>query len=260
MYPLVHIGPLRLSSGGLFLLLAFILANWLATRVARARGGAQQEAQVVASFYPVLLGLLIGGRLWYGIFNWDVYSRTPALFWALQFSGFAWTGALLGGLGTGYLWCRLRRFDALALGDSVALALPVSHVVGDVGLLLSGETFGLPTALPWGIPLFGTLRHPTQIYLMLAAIGTLIVLIAVARRTPPSGTLLMVYLGLQGLTMLLVEALRADSLVLPGGLRVAQIVGLGLILLSSVWLRHHPVQPRADPPVPHQKLERGYES
>jgi prolipoprotein diacylglyceryltransferase len=41
-----------------------------------------------------------------------------------------------------------------------------------------------------------------------------------------------VYLGWQGLTLLLVEALRADSLVLPGGIRAAQLLGLALLLLA----------------------------
>ena len=106
-----------------------------------------------------------------------------------------------------------------------------------MGLLLSGEAFGVPTDLPWGITLFGATRHPTQLYFALAALLSLGVLWRVARRRPLRGTLTAAYLGLQGMTLLLVEALRADSLLLPAGVRAGQVFGLVLVLLALIWMR-----------------------
>src|SRR4051794_788201 len=106
MYPLVQIGPFRLSSSGLVLLVSILLGNWLLSRVARERGGTALAQQADNCFYPILIGALIGARLWYGLFNLDLYGRTPALFVALRVSDFAWPGALLGGGLASYLWCR----------------------------------------------------------------------------------------------------------------------------------------------------------
>ena len=69
-----------------------------------------------------------------------------------------------------------------------------------VFLGISPNRIGTPTSLPWGIALFGATRHPTQIYL-----------------------------ALQGLTLLPVETLRADSVLLSYGVRSTQVVGLLLI-------------------------------
>lgn len=124
MYPLVQIGPFNLSSGGLLLLFAVLLANWLMRWVAQRRGDAALAEQADRVFYAALIGALIGGRLWYGLFNLDLYGRTPRLFWALQVNDFAWPGALLGGMLVGWLWCRWRGLDTRALADSAALALP----------------------------------------------------------------------------------------------------------------------------------------
>jgi phosphatidylglycerol:prolipoprotein diacylglycerol transferase len=239
MYPLLQIGPLRLSSGGLLLLLAIFLGGWLLARVAHACSGAQLARQADSCFYPVLIGALVGARLWYGLFNLDLYGQNPGLFVALRVSDFAWPGALLGGVLVGLLWCSWKRFDALALADSTALTLPVVQVIASVGLLLSGEAFGVPTDLPWGVQLLGAVRHPTQIYLALAALGSLLIVWRLARRQVPVGALWVSYLGLQGLTLLLLEALRADSLVLPGGIRAAQVFGLALLLYSLSWLQRH---------------------
>lgn len=239
MYPLLPIGPFRLSSGGLLLLVAVLLGNWLLARITRTRGGAPLAEQADQVFYPTLIGAVLGARLWYGLFNLDLYGRTPSLFWALRVSDFAWPGALLGGSLLAYGWCRWRNVDWIALADSAALALPVPQALASVGLLLSGEAFGAPAALPWSIPLFGTLRHPTQIYYVLAALFSLCVLLWVARRDPPKGTIFAIAVGLQGCTLLIIEAWRADSLVLPGGLRAAQVVGLAFMLLALLWLRQY---------------------
>ena len=45
MYPLVQIGPFRLSSGGLVLLISLILGGSFVSRVARARGGEKLARQ-----------------------------------------------------------------------------------------------------------------------------------------------------------------------------------------------------------------------
>jgi phosphatidylglycerol---prolipoprotein diacylglyceryl transferase len=239
MYPLLQLGPLRLSSGGLLLLLSIILGGWLIARVARARGGVQLARQADSCFYPILIGALIGARLSYGLFNLDLYGRSPGLFLALRLSEFAWPGALLGGLLAGSVWCHRKKFDAGKLGDSAALTLPAVQAVASIGLLLSGEAFGVPTSLPWGVPLFGAVRHPTQIYFALAALSSLLVLWRLSQRPLAVGALGVAYLGLQGLTSLLIEALRADSLVLPGGIRAAQVFGLGLLLYALSWAQRH---------------------
>jgi phosphatidylglycerol:prolipoprotein diacylglycerol transferase len=184
-------------------------------------------------------GRLHGWRLWYGLFNLDLYGRNPDLFLALRVSDFAWPGGLLGGLLAGSVWCHRKGFDALKLADSAALPLPAVQALASIGLLLSGEAFGMPTSLPWGVVLFGAVRHPTQIYLALAALSSLLVLWRLSRRALPEGALAMVYLGLQGLILLLIEALRADSLLLPGGIRAAQVFGLALLLYALSWSQRH---------------------
>ncbi len=263
MYPLIELGPLRLSSGGLLLLLAVLVAQWLFVRAARVRGGTVLAEQAERCVYPALVGAAIGSRLWYGAFNWSLYSQTPSLFVALRVGEFAWPGALLGGALAGALWCRWRRIKPLELADCAALALLPAQALASIGLLLSGEAFGLPTDLPWGIPLFGATRHPTQLYLALAALLSAGVLWRTARHLPQRGALTVAYLGLQGMTLLLLEALRSDSLLLPAGVRAGQVFGLALMLLALLWIRRHSIPAMAvlgdqdDPAEQHERTHTG---
>jgi phosphatidylglycerol:prolipoprotein diacylglycerol transferase len=237
VYPLVQIGPLNLSTYGLLLLLALFVGHWLLLRVARMRGDERLAKQADTSFFAAILGAFIGARLWYGLLNWEIYGSNPGLFVALQISALAWPGALLGGALAAYLLGRRLRFRIVELADAAALVLPVMIAIGSMGLLLSGEAFGVPTSLPWGVNLLGTTRHPTQVYMALAALLSLGVLWWLSRRSLPHGALAAAFLALHGLSLLLIEALRADSLTLAGGIRAAQVFGLLLLLGALWWLR-----------------------
>jgi phosphatidylglycerol:prolipoprotein diacylglycerol transferase len=246
VYPLLQIGPLNLSTGGLLLLLAALAAFQLAVRIAERRGGAALAGRVEALFLPVVLGALVGGRLWYGLLNWDLYGPNPALFVAPRIAELAWPGALLGGMLVGWLRSRARLYGLGALADTAALALPPAHLIASIGLLLSGEAFGAATTLPWAIPLFGAMRHPTQLYYALAALATWAALLRLDRAEPPAGLTFTAYLGLQGAALLLVDALRADSLLLPAGVRAAQVLGLALLVAALLVCRSRSVRSGID--------------
>lgn len=237
MFPLLPIGPLNLSTGGLLLLIGVFIGTTLFEYAARRQGGETLSEQAASLSLPALIGAALGGRLSYGLLNWDIYGSNPGLFLALRLAEFAWPGALLGGMLAGWLWCHQKAFSTARLADAASYVLLPAQFIASIGLLLSGEAFGNPTELPWGIPLFGTIRHPTQIYLALAALMGYIYLAWLARRNLASGMLFASYLGIQGLTLLLLEPLRADSLLLPYGIRAAQVVGLCLLLGVLAWLR-----------------------
>jgi prolipoprotein diacylglyceryltransferase len=126
VYPIIELGPLNLGSGALLLVIAVFIGHTQFERIAHKRGGdeLEQRARRCAPF--ALLGAAVGARLWYGLFNWDMYSQSPGLFLALRLGDLAWPGALIGGALAGYAYLRLRRLDAATapLADAAALALP----------------------------------------------------------------------------------------------------------------------------------------
>lgn len=242
MYPLLQLGPLSLSTGGLLLLAAALLFSELLGRTARARGGAALAQQAEACLPAALVGAALGGRLWYGLFAWELYGRDPWLFLALRIAELAWPGALLGALLASWLWCRWRGFDIPALADAAALSLPPAQALAAMGLLLSGEAFGAPAELPWAVELFGAARHPTQLYYAAAALLSWAALRFFAGGRAGPGALAAAALGLGGIAMLVVEPLRADAALITGGLRAGQLFGLALLLGAMIWAR------RAAPP------------
>jgi phosphatidylglycerol:prolipoprotein diacylglycerol transferase len=108
------------------------------------------------------------------------------------------------------------------------LVLPLAN-------LASGNGFGAETSLPWGIELWGAMRHPVQIY---EAIGAGLVLWYLWPTRQPEnaipGLVFVQFVGLSAVARLFFEAFHGGSLVAFGGLRAAQVVAW-LVLAAALW-------------------------
>jgi prolipoprotein diacylglyceryltransferase len=104
---------------------------------------------------------------------------------------------------------------------------------------LAAETaYGELTDLPWGIPMRGGTRHPTQLYETTAA---LLIFALIWFRTKPSrpGLLFLQFAALTAAARLFLEAFRGDSHYQPGGFREAQllswvVLGLSFLLIDRI--------------------------
>jgi phosphatidylglycerol:prolipoprotein diacylglycerol transferase len=118
--------------------------------------------------------------------------------------------------------------DAMTpLFATLAVGLGLAH-------LASGSAFGRETTLPWGIPLWGALRHPSQVYEILAAL-TILALLLLRKPDSRPGILFLIFASTTSAARLFLEAFRGDSTLVVGGLRLAQIIAW-IILSTSLLL------------------------
>jgi len=105
--------------------------------------------------------------------------------------------------------------------------------------LLSGDAYGAPTNLPWAVFLTGDYRHPTQIYEMLLAAGVTFIAFYFPPEKRGNGLNFLWVIFFSTAARVFIEAFRADSVILAGGFRAAQVVGLlvlaGLLILMRAW-------------------------
>ena len=144
MYPLIQIGPFPLNTAGLVLLGALLVGSWSLGLIARCRNSGLVK-NVDTAFLFAMVASDVGGRFWYGLSNLDVYGSAPALFLALRLGDIAWPGVLLGGIGGLWIYAHLWRIWFDELLDLVVLILPLVQVIVLLGLLFSGESFGVTT-------------------------------------------------------------------------------------------------------------------
>jgi len=216
-------------------LILIVVALWLGLALAERRAdqhGISREKLNNMVFYG-LFGYLLGGRLLYALENFSVFVRSPLSIFSPNLDLFSPLAALVTAVIVGYVYSARRglplwpALDALTpLFAALAVGLPLSHVA-------SGAGFGSPTALPWGIELWNATRHPTQIYELLAAI-LIFGLIWYRKPDRPPGSTFLSFLVLTAAARLFLEAFRGDSVLIFGGVRLAQVIAWLVLVLALV--------------------------
>lgn len=219
---LFHLGPFPISSFGVFLLLAFGVGIAMARRRAAPLGIAPSQMLDIALY--MIIGGIVVGRLGYVAVNLQTFAQEPLRILTIwQDSGLVFFGALIGGAGVAVLTARqipVRRFL-----DMFAPGLAAGYAVAMVGALLHGLFLGRPTTVPWAVQMVFEHRHPTPIYLLIASVGTYLVLRAQEQRTTRDGTLFFLWLVLHGVTRFAVEFF-VESPAAVGPLTLAQVANV----------------------------------
>jgi len=141
------------------------------------RRRARQPALLQPGSFAVVVGCILGAAIGNKLVFWIEmphlwHSAAPD--WRLIASGQSIVGGLLGGL-LGVEIAKKLAGITRSTGDQFILPLVAGTVVGRIGCFMAGlhdGTYGVPTALPWGVDFGdGIPRHPTQVYDMLFALA-----------------------------------------------------------------------------------------
>lgn len=216
------------------MLIGFGLALWLAESLATRRGidGDQIWNLGIAG----LVTSLVGARLLYAVENLDLYLAQPGALLSLTIQAMSWGGGVLLGLLAIVLYARRLDIGLADLADIAALSGALFWGAAALGAYLGGDAYGSPTTQPWGVFLWGDVRHPVQIYELIAAGLGLLALGALWDRAPYRGWVALVGLVFLGVARLVVEGFRGDPVLLGEGIRMAQLWALALALGALVLL------------------------
>lgn len=245
------VGPLTIHAYALFILAGIFFAIWLTTKRWVERGG---DAEVVAdiAIWAVPFGI-VGGRIYHVISTPGPYfgaDGNPIDALKIWEGGLGIWGAVALGVVGAWIGCRRRGVSLLAFIDSVAPAVLIAQAIGRLGNWFNQELFGSPTTLPWGLSIDPQFRpagfeqyetfHPTFLYEMLWALAGAAIIIALDRKWQLyGGRVFWLYVAVYTSGRLWIEALRIDTAVKVGGLRINVWVSMAVLVLAVVmfiWL------------------------
>ncbi|MHB8959985.1 MAG: prolipoprotein diacylglyceryl transferase, partial [Candidatus Limnocylindrales bacterium] len=229
---------------GLFVALAIAVAVGIALAGARRAGLAPGLVEDAAIW--VGASALAGGRLLYVLQNGlpDIAAH-PLHVFAIWQGGLSFYGGLVAGLLGLAVWARRRGVGFGRAADVAAPAAAAGQAVGHIGCLIGGDSYGLPTSgplavvysspnamAPQGVPLV-----PTQLY-EAVGLGLLAAALWLGRgrleRLGPGATAAAYLLGNAAIRFGLFF-LRDDVVVLAG-LKVAQLIAVGIAVAGAAWL------------------------
>jgi prolipoprotein diacylglyceryltransferase len=189
--------------------------------------------------FTALVAGVIGARLTYIL-------RYPQAFIPSPLSVFSLNPGLLdplGGAAAGVLAALIhgqrKKLPPWAALDALTPLLAVLSIAVSLSNFASGAGFGTPTQAAWGIELWGAKRHPTQLYESLAAAIILLALWPGHRylQNWAAGRYFLVFLAASSLARLFLEAFRGDSILLPGGIRLAQALAWSILAFCLFQLQ-----------------------
>ena len=253
---LVQFGPIVIRYYGLMYLLAAVVGGWLIGLEVRRKGIALSDDDRWNLVMLCLLAGILGGRVYYVVFNWSYYGSHPAEIPAVWHGGLAIHGGLIGGVLAGAWFVRRRNLSFLPLADMAAPSVILGQAFGRFGNFMNGDAHGTPTSLPWGIVFppdsiagreFGPVPlHPVMLYELGLNLLIFALLWRLRRRETADGFIFFLYLILYSADRFIVSFFRADDLYL-GPFRAPHVVSVllivaagGYILRNRLWLRPSP--------------------
>ncbi len=263
MFPILQLGPVALQVPGLVLLLgvwlALSLAEKEAARLAPLAPGLHPDALYRLALVGLVAGL-IGARLAYAGRYLGAYAADPLGLISPNPATLAAPEGLFIGVVAAAFYGGRRRMPLRLTLDALAPGLAVMGVGVALAHAASGDAFGAPTQVPWRIYLWDDYRHPSQLYELGAALLVLAAWWRVRQRPAApadSGFNFWLVVALLAGARVFLEAFRGDSLLLPGGLRVAQVWGLLVLGVGLGMMRRWGIAPDKGAPSPSRNSVAG---
>ena len=234
MYPTISFGGLVLPTAGL----VYILGAWLVLSIIeRTAKALDLDAESTYGLAAIVLATsFIGARLVFVILHWSAFQENLiGIVWPLT-SGYHIWGGIFFGIIAGLLYGRAKQLPLGGTLDALAPGLLVATIVLSLADFLGGPGYGVETALPWGIDIFGIQRHPVQFYEILIALSGLLAWWWGYKHRKQEGQLFLMAIIVYAAGRLFVDAFRANSPLSANGYHIIQIAALAIILVGGYLL------------------------
>lgn len=250
---LFNLGIVNVYWYGFFIVLGVISALILTLHLAR-KFDVDTEKIWDLSFYLVFFGI-IGARIYEIFLELPYYFSNPNQIIKLWEGGLAIHGAIIAGVITIFLFIKKNKLSFWKLTAIFVPGVALGQAIGRFGNWFNQELFGLPTKLPWGIPIESAKRpleffdqpffHPTFFYESLGLILITSILIIILYKNNLTKKIAMrivaIYLILSSLLRFSLEFIKVDITPVIFNLRWPQIISLAIILIASIIYKksHH---------------------
>lgn len=208
------------------------------------------------SIYAVILSV-VGARIYYVIFEWDMYKDNLLKIFNIREGGLAIYGGVIAGFSTLFVYAALKKQKAFRMADTAVTGLILGQAIGRWGNFTNREVFGEYTdnLLAMRLPVAAVRErdisesilahmgeginyiqvHPTFLYESLWNLGVLALMLVYWKHKKFDGEIALLYLGGYGLGRAWIEGIRTDQLFIPGTVYpVSQV--LAILLFAGAVL------------------------
>lgn len=237
-----------------------ILAGIFIAAAEAKRTGQNPEDYYDLAIYAVIFSI-IGARVYYVIFSWDMYKDDLISILNIRQGGLAIYGGIIAAIITVIIFAKVKKMSAPLIFDTAGLGLVAGQMIGRWGNFFNREVFGeytdnllamrLPVDAVRGSDISELMRehmetvdgvsyiqaHPTFLYESLWCLMVLSLMLLYRKHKKFDGEVFLVYLLGYGLGRFWIEGIRTDQLLLPGlGIPVSQMLSGILVVVAIVLI------------------------
>lgn len=239
---------------------AAILLGFLIATVEAKRTGQNPEDYMDMGIIGVIAGI-VGARLYYVIFSWDMYKDNLLHIFNLREGGLAIYGGVIGAVIAVFALARWKKLSPFLILDTVAMPILNGQMLGRWGNFFNREAFGEYTdglfamRLPVDAVRSGDITErmrehmetiggveyiqvsPTFLYESVWCAVLLVILLLYRKHKKYEGELFLLYIFGYALGRVWIEGLRTDQLLIPGiGFPVSQALAGCVVIFAGAAL------------------------
>ena len=242
---LLQIGPFTVYGYGLMIAIGVIVAYTVGEYRAKKKGLNPDELFWIT--ISCLVGGVLGAKLLFYIVEIKAIIADPSILLDIT-HGFVVYGGIIGGIGVGYLYCKIRKLEFLKYFDLVMPSIAIAQGFGRVGCMFAGCCYGRETD-SWFHVIYetsdfapnGVALIPTQLIMALLNFAHFFILAFLAKKViKHSGQVAGCYLVFYSIGRFFLEYLRNDPRGEVNMLSTSQFIslfifaaGVGTILLCG---------------------------
>lgn len=244
---IAQFGSFTLGWHGIFTAIAVLVAVTFGVNLLTRQGVSSHHMDTIV--ISLLVGGVIGARLFHVFDHWSFYSANPLKIFAVWEGGIAVYGAFIGGIIAGGIAAKRAGVPVWTGLDVAAPAMLIGQAIGRLGCLSNGDAWGAPTGTDFGIvysnpndlvpqSAFRVPTHPYPVYEIIAELVLLGVLWLIWGRVERPGLKFAIAALGYAIIRFFLTYFRQENIVWAG-LQEAQVVAIltGIIAVVVFMFR-----------------------